>query len=314
MPPAPPPQPPLDGPLGPADAAAVRELARVAAAHDGIEALSEQTLLDLTEPGPLHWLARGTAAAPGTTGPLVAYAQLGAPIEATRTAELVVAPGSRRAGLGRAVLAAVTERAAATGDRLLLWAHGDLPGARALADGAGWEPARSLWRMARDLPGETAPPAVEGLRPFVVGQDEEAWVELNRRAFADHPEQGRLTVADLRAREAEPWFRADDLLLVERNGRAVAYLWLKVEPPLGELYALGIDPAAQGHGLGTALTARAVAHLTARGADRAVLYTDADNTAAVRAYTAAGFRPERVDLQYAGRAARSSPEDATMPS
>lgn len=308
---------PVHGPLDRADAAAVRALAERAAEHDGIEALSEQSLLDLTEPGSEHWLvnappsARGTDPAPGT---LLGYAQLGAGSGGTRSAELVVAPAARRAGTGRALLAAVATRAAATGHDLHVWAHGDLPGATALAGAAGLVPVRDLWRMARALTPTDVVPQVPGLRPFAVAVDEGAWVDLNRRAFADHPEQGRLTVADLLAREREPWFHPRDLLLLERAGRPVAYVWLKVEPPVGELYALGVSPDAQGEGIGSALTAYAVAHLAGQGLTAAVLYTDADNTAAVRAYTAAGFRRDRVDVQYGPRAPRSSPEDATMPS
>ena len=309
--PSPAEQPPLIhgpscGPVEQEQAAAVRALAGRAHEADGIEALSEQTLLDLDVAGPRHWFVDDA------DGGTVAYAQLGVPVGDARGAELVVDPVARRSGLGGALLAALV--AAAGEHRLLVWAHGDGPGARALVSRAGLEPVRSLWRMARPLDDAPTEVPVPGLRPFVPGRDEETWVELNRAAFAAHPEQGRLTVADLEAREREPWFDPQDLLLLERDGRAVAYLWLKVEPPEGELYALGVAPEAQGERLGSTLTARAVAHLAARGAARAVLYTDADNAAAVRAYTAAGFRQDRVDLQYGTRAPRSSPEDATMPS
>ena len=303
----------LAGPLSDADAAGVRTLARSAAEHDGIAALSEQVLLDLTQPGPQHWLLRA-GHDDTTAGALVGYAQLGVPAGTTVSAELVVEPSARRAGLGRALLAAVSARAAGDGHDLLVWAHGDLPGAGVLAGHAGLAPVRDLWRMARDLDDVQPAPPIAGLRPFVVDQDEDAWVELNREAFAAHPEQGRLTRADLRAREREEWFDPDDLLLVDRDDRAVAYLWLKVEPPFGELYALGVRPDARGERLGSRLTAHAVAHLAARGVGRAVLYTDADNTAAVHAYTAAGFRRDRVDVQYGAQAPRTSPEDATMPS
>jgi len=313
---SPPPVTELAGPLGPADAAAVRALASAAAERDGIEPLSEQSLLDLLTTGAEHWLVRtvpGSGDEPTGLG-LAGYAQLGAASDGTRSAELVVAPQARRAGTGHRLLDAVAARASSGGHRLHVWAHGDLPGAAELARSAGLEPVRDLWRMARALGPGLDGPRVPGLRPFVVGADEESWVELNRRAFAHHPEQGRLTVQDLRAREAEPWFDPGDLLILERDGRAVAYLWLKVEPPVGELYALGVSPEAQGEGLGSLLTAHAVAHLAAHGLDRAVLYTDAAHTAAVRAYTAAGFRRDRVDVQYGPRAPRSSPEDATMPS
>lgn len=279
----------VHGPLDPAAATAVRELAASARVHDGVEALGEQTLLNLADPDAdvLHVLATG-----GT-----GYAQVD---RAAGGAELVVHPDARGRGLGAALLAVVREAGTPA-----VWAHGNLPAARRLAARAGMAVVRELWQMARDLDpaaDPTLPSAPNGVvvRPFVVGQDEEAWLRVNARAFAHHPEQGRMTLADLRAREREPWFRAEDLLLAERDGRLLASVWMKVErgSPAGELYVLGVDPDAQGMGLGRLLTARTLAHLTTRGCRRVVLYTEATNTAAVRTYTAAGFVPVRVDVQY----------------
>jgi len=96
------------------------------------------------------------------------------------------------------------------------------------------------------------------------------------------------------------WFDADDLLLAEQGGALVGSVWLKVEPGSdeGEIYVLAVAPDAQGRGLGRALTAVALDRMAARGLRRAVLFTEADNHAAVRTYTAAGFTPDRVDAQY----------------
>ncbi|MBX9244750.1 mycothiol synthase, partial [Actinotalea ferrariae] len=183
-----------------------------------------------------------------------------------------------------------------------VWAHGDLPGAQALAARAGMGVVRELWQMAVALPAgdEVLPPAGVVVRPFVVGQDEDAWLRVNARAFAHHPEQGRMTRADLEAREAEPWFDPDALLLAEREGAVVASVWMKVEPggDTGELYVLGVDPDAQGQGLGRLLTARTLTDLSARGLRRAVLYVSAADEAAVRTYRRAGFETVRSDVQY----------------
>ena len=303
-----------DGPLPGSTVAQVRAIAHAAADQDGIAPLGEQTLLDLVDPAaPVRHLTVGE--------PPVGYASLD--LRGPATAELVVAPAARRRGLGGALLAAVQATAAQAAAAaaqvtppdappdpehgpVLVWAHGDLPAARALAARAGLTVQRELWQLARDLPPAQPvppPPAVPDgvvVRPFVVGQDDDAWLAVNARAFAEHPEQGRMTAADLSARQHEPWFRADDLLLAEHDGRLLAFAWMKVEPgdDTGELYVLGVDPAAQGIGLGRYFTARTLHHLAARGLRRVLLYTEATNAAAVRTYTAAGFRRSRADVQY----------------
>ncbi len=287
-----------DGPLPATTADQVRALARTVADHDGVAAFGEQSLLDLADPDApaVHLTAE-------RSGGLAGYAcvDLRGPLA---SAELAVVPGARRRGLGRALLAA----ARAVGDELhlgptLVWAHGDLPSARALAGRADLRVRRELWQMARDLEGPleapVLPPGVT-LRAYRPGADDAAWLAVNARAFHWHPEQGRLQAGDLAARRAEPWFRAEDLVLAERGGRVVGFTWLKVEPGAdeGELYVLGVDPDAQGLGLGRALTALTLERLAARGLRRVVLFTEGDNHAAVATYRRAGFAVVRRDVQY----------------
>jgi mycothiol synthase len=280
--------------LGAADAKAARALWSRAEEADGVAPVSEAFALAVgrDRDGVVHLLRHDDAA-------LVGYGQVADAGTEGAAAELVVDPGHRRRGHGRALLDAVLEAGARS-----IWAHGDLPGARALAAAAGLQATRSLHLMGRTLTdADTADPELPpgySVRAFEPGRDDEAWVRLNAAAFASHPEQGRMTVADLRERMEQPWFDAAGFLLVERDGRVVAFHWTKVEPasPAGEVYVVGVDPAEQGRGLGGPLTALGMAHLARAGLAEVHLYVDGDNTAARRTYARLGFEDLAVDVQY----------------
>jgi mycothiol synthase len=196
-----------------------------------------------------------------------------------------------------------------------VWAHGDLPGSAELLRSRGFERARVLLQMRMPLDGVEADPRPalpDGVHvePFRPGRDEDAWLRVNARAFAWHPEQGRMTRGDLELREAEPWFDPEGFLMAwrghpEDGGSLLGSHWTKTHPPgdvgddpVGEIYVLGIDPEAQGLRLGGALTDLGLAYLRRRGLGQVLLYVEEDNTAAVRLYEGRGFRRFSVDVSW----------------
>jgi mycothiol synthase len=217
--------------------------------------------------------------------------------------DLAVAPDARGRGLGAALASAAT---AAPGP-LTAWSHGNHPAAAALAERNGFERVRDLWVMRRPLTGLPAPAeSADGIavRPFRVGADEEAFLELNAQAFAHHPEQGRMTRADLDDRMAEPWFDPAGFFVAERSGELLGFHWTKVHdetPPYGEVYVVGVSPHAQGGGLGKRLTLTGLHHLAGLGLGQVVLYVEADNAPAVAVYERLGFThaAEDTHVQYA---------------
>lgn len=314
--------------------AAVMALDRRAQAVDHVAPLSEQVLLaarDSAGPGTeagtgaAHFLAydgthlagyahleRGPAAG---TASAESRLTAGQQVPEVATAEVVVDPADRRHGVGTALIRAMQDALGPQADSLRIWSHGHLASARALASRDGYSIVRELWSMRRPLLPDGSLPAVtlpDGFmaRHFIVGQDEEAWLRVNARAFADHAEQGRLTRHDLDLRVAEPWFDATGFILVEdtrgRQPVLAASHWTKivvsvrplVRPTQGEVYVVGVDPEYQGLGLGRAVTVMGLEHLRERGVTEAMLYVDADNTAAIATYSRLGFTRFAVDVVY----------------
>ncbi|HEX9541517.1 MAG TPA: mycothiol synthase [Streptosporangiaceae bacterium] len=297
----------VQGRISEPQTAEVLGLVAAATDEDGVSPLSEHVLLHLRYGGDPE--ARNLLLTEG--GELAGYAHLDPtdPVEGP-SGELVVHPAHRGHGLGLALTRALLAEA---GPRpLRLWAHGDLPAAAALATAAGFERVRALWTMRRPLQTPLGTPELaEGItvRTFRVGHDEDAWIAINRRAFAGHPEQGAWTRADLDLREQEPWFDPDGFFLAEREGRLAGFHWTKVHgshpgapahghEAIGEVYVVGVDPAEQGTGLGRALTLIGLRYLRSRGLPEVMLYVDEANTAAIRLYESLGFTQWDTDVMF----------------
>ena len=313
--------------LADADRDAVTALIDEVTAADAVAPVSEDGRLAVAhgKPGAEHLLARDAA------GSLVGYLYLGPAEDAgDRTAEACVAPASRRRGAGSALLSRAVELTEGT---VRVWAHGDLPAAKALAARLGFEAVRDLrlleleigpgsdWARANPTPRQAdhqtsqagrqtdqPPKTAPEIRAFRPGEDDEAWLALNAAAFAHHPEQGRWTARDLAERIAEPWFDPAGFFLAEQDGSLIGFHWTKVHPageygpdPVGEIYVLGVHPDAAGRGLGRRLAAAGLSRLAQSGLGTVILYDDGDNTSAVRLYESLGFHTRTTDALYERR-------------
>jgi mycothiol synthase len=189
------------------------------------------------------------------------------------------------------------------GGSIQLWVRSPTEMSDEIASSAGLARGRELYEMRRPLPVDEEPSSL-ATRTFRVGLDEAAWLELNNRAFASHPEQGSWSPATLAERERQPWFDPEGFFVHERDGKMAAFCWTKVhddDPPFGEVYVLGVDPALQARGIGRAMLVAGLAALYDKGLREVALYVDTDNDRAVELYRALGFVVDCADRAYVGK-------------
>jgi mycothiol synthase len=288
--------------LSPAQREAVLELVARATTSDAATPISEHVLMRLKlgqdvgsrhvllyaadllvgyshlEAGSTGWIAEVALTGPGYAGPLV---------------DAIVEQG---------------------GDAVQIWGRGETSLLATVLPGLGFHPVRVLVQMHRslDLPlPEPVWPADVTVRTFEVGRDEDAWLAVNNAAFIDHPDQSNWTRNDIDEREREPWFDPSGFFLAEDAGEMLGFHWTKVhrpnnagQQPIGEVYVVGVAPAAQGRKLGAALTLVGLQHLRGLGLAVVKLYVEADNTPAVSLYDRLGFTRFNADTCFQRSEAR----------
>ena len=219
------------------------------------------------------------------------------------TAELFIAPDFRGQGYG-----ALLYDAAAETPNLQAWAHGNLPAAQALAHSRGLQVTRKLVVMGiggEELAAVARPEDVpltalnysESVAKW--GQEfvEEQWLKANNEAFSWHPEQGGWDIDRLHRGMEADWFDPADLLFLwDTAGDPVlaGFHWTKWHaeeaPGFGEVYVVGLAADYRGKKLGGPLLQIGLRRMVEKGAQRVILYVEADNDPALKAYERLGFK------------------------
>ncbi len=287
----------------------VLKLISAAADHDGVPPVSEHVLLHLRHGGDkadTHLIAT-------KDNQILGYAHLDLTDEVEGpSAELVVHPNHRKQGVGQELLKALHK---ASNNTLRLWSHGDLPGAKNIAEKSGFKRVRTVIQMRRSLNDPIPELSKEiTIRNFLPGIDNDEWIALNNKAFINHPDQGNWSSRDLEIRIKENWFDPQGFLIAEENQKMTGFCWTKIHgghshkhshneeehdhDPIGEIYIMGVDPSHSGKGIGKAVTIAGLRHMRYQGIFSAMLYVDADNTAAIALYQSLGFTEWGRDVLY----------------
>jgi mycothiol synthase len=215
---------------------------------------------------------------------------------------IVVDPGHRRRGIGRAL---VEEGIAIERERerpnLLVGVLPEDAAGRAFLEATEFAFHSTLWDL--DLASGVAVAAPSWpddvrTRPIDRGRDLRAFVALFNAAFADHATPLQLDADRMAANQDVAPFRDEDLLLLERpSGELVGFC--ATEPKRrqdggvearGEIWTVGVRPDHQGHGYGRQLLRWGVGHLREVGVETVTLSVNGRNPRALGLYESEGFR------------------------
>jgi len=243
---------------------------------------------------------------------VIAYAHLDTTdLVAGPSVEAVVHPQYRGKGLGSLIL---KEAIKICGDKTRIWSHGDLPAAKVIANSLKLERLWANLLMSKSL-GEIQPVTSKySIRTFIPGLDEQGFLALNNKVFANYPDQGGWSEDDLRIRLNEEWFQKEGFFVAEDRGELIGFCWTKRHgahthshsnqdddhghEALGEIYVLAVKPDYKGQGVGRNLTITGLNYLKYQGLNNVMLYVGVANKPAFNLYKSLGFNEFGSDVMY----------------
>ncbi len=233
--------------------------------------------------------------------------------------ELVIHPEHRGSGIGSDLLKAAIN---VCGNKMRLWSHGDMQGARALAQANNLIKVRTVIQMIKALSEVNPVNCNYQIRNFLLDLDNKAWLTLNNQAFASHPEQGSWNKRDLLIRLNEDWFDGKGFFVAQDNDQLIGFCWTKIHgahsnsyssdksphghAPIGEIYLTAVSNQYAGQGIGKALIITGLNYLKRQELNSAILYVDEDNQRAIEIYRSLGFIESKKDVVYGYKATKDT--------
>ena len=285
-------------------------LSLIKAAHDfdGTPAIAEHVLLHLRHGGDKsdsHLVIE-------ENHQVIAYAHLDTTdLVAGPSVEAVVHPQHRGKGLGALTL---KEAIKICGDKTRIWSHGDLPAAKAIAASLKLERLWSNLLMSKNLSEIQPVTSKYPIRTFIPPLDNQAFLDLNNKVFADYPDQGGWSEDDLKVRLNEDWFDDKGFFVAEDKDELIGFCWTKIHgahphshtggdndhghEALGEIYVLAVNPDYKGKGIGRDLTITGLNYLKYQGLNNVMLYVGVENKPAFKLYKSLGFHEFGSDVMY----------------
>ena len=176
------------------------------------------------------------------------------------------------------------------------------PSLAGLLQDFGFRQDRELRQLRCHLPIASSSDTIEGIemKSFVPELDQAAWLDVNNRAFAGHPENGAWTKEVLADRQQQEWFDPAGFLMAWDGDQLAGFCWTKVHNGgIGEIYVIAVSPDHQGRGLGKSLAIAGLAYLHGvRGCSLGMLYVDAANVKALSLYEGLGFWVDHIDRSF----------------